>query len=166
MRLFHETCALFRCLKLRPPKTVCLHKSNSALPSQWTNTHAGAWQGHKRRAESRKRAPLGFVLMYGIVWEWMDTSAAWLRKKWGGEREEWYGPAGVAMGTQLLKPGRVIVEEMLCAADATRCHLEAVQGSAQTAGPGLGGCSVNPWRWDPVFALMVHSFSSGLCEGL
>lgn len=42
-----------------------------------------------------------------------------------GEREEWYGPTGVAMGTQLLKAGRVSVEERLCAAGAKGCHPEA-----------------------------------------
>lgn len=41
------------------------------------------------------------------------------------EREEWYGPTGVAMGTQLLKAGRVSEEERLCAAGAMGCHPEA-----------------------------------------
>ncbi len=72
--------------------------------------------------------------MYGRVWEWKDRSAAWLRKRQGDrertrererEREEWYGPTGVAMGTQLLKAGRVSVEERLCAAGAKGCHPEA-----------------------------------------
>jgi len=59
--------------------------------------------------------------MYGRVWKWKDTSAAWLRKRQGdrereNEREERYGPTGVAMETQLLKAGRVSVEE--CAARA------------------------------------------------
>ena len=40
-------------------------------------------------------------------------------------REEWYGPTGVVMGTQLLKPGRVSVERRLCAAGAEGCHPEA-----------------------------------------
>ena len=67
--------------------------------------------------------------MYGRVWEWKDTRAAWLRKRRGIEREkregeEWYGPTGVAMGTQLLKAGRVSEEERLCAAGAKGCHPE------------------------------------------
>lgn len=62
--------------------------------------------------------------MYGRIWEWKDTSAAWLRKR-QGEGEEWYGPTGVAMGTQLLKAGRVSVEQRLCAAGANGCHAEA-----------------------------------------
>lgn len=55
--------------------------------------------------------------MYGRVWEWKDTSAAWLTKRWGErgrEREEWYGQTAVAMGTQLLKAGRVSEEEGGC----------------------------------------------------
>lgn len=64
--------------------------------------------------------------MYGRIWEWKDTSAAWLRKRQGErEGEEWYGPTGVAMGTQLLKAGRVSVEQRLCAAGANGCHAEA-----------------------------------------
>ena len=73
--------------------------------------------------------------MYGRVWEWKDTSAAWLRKRRGDRkrtREEWYGPTGVAMGTQLLKAGRVSVEERLCAAGAKGCHPEAALGTTQT----------------------------------
>ena len=51
---------------------------------------------------------------------------AWLRKRRGErEGEEWYGPTGVAMGTQLLKAGRVSVEQRLCAAGANGCHAEA-----------------------------------------
>lgn len=53
------------------------------------------------------------------------------------EREEWYGLTGVAMGTQLLKAGRVILEERLCAAGAKGCHPEASLGTKQTAHTGL-----------------------------
>lgn len=72
--------------------------------------------------------------MYGRVWEWKDTSVAWLGET---EREEWYRQTAVAMGTQLLKAGRVSVEEKQCAAGAKGCHPEASLRTTQTAhGPG------------------------------
>lgn len=49
------------------------------------------------------------------------------------EREEWYGLTGVAMGTQLLKPGRVSLEEKLCEAGTEGCHLEARLRTIQRA---------------------------------
>lgn len=49
------------------------------------------------------------------------------------ERERWYGLPGVAMGTQLVKAGRVSVEEKLCAAGTMGCLLEAALRTTQTS---------------------------------
>lgn len=102
--LKQASVSLFFVPKFAPPSCYTCHAQAHTHTCADTVTHI-------RRNKSERRAALRCVLMYGRVWEWKDTSAAWLRESGGREgAEEWYGLTGVAMGTSLLKAGRVSEE--------------------------------------------------------
>lgn len=80
----------------------------------------------------------------------------------GRAREEWYGPAGVAMGTQLLKPGRVSVEE---SSRSDQMPSRGHTGDCTVSRPGPAGWSSSSFRQCEALKVrpgLVILFSPGL----